>query len=166
MDVPDDIFKERNEHMGLLNKSNKTKTILTIGDISKKVSIGIVGTEEWNMTPKQKAYCDLLIDRVKNLETYVLWEEWTIDNVPTLGLKYENKLTVIGHTYRKQYIFFICTTNPDGSTTTYKVSISFNRRKIDDMQLREYQQGHIKNGKWYSEIVSGNFKKYNHGTSK
>lgn len=37
--------------MGLLNKSNKTKTILTIGDISKKVSIGIVGTEEWNMTP-------------------------------------------------------------------------------------------------------------------
>lgn len=152
--------------MGLLNKSNKTKTILTIGDISKKVSIGIVGTEEWNMTPKQKASCDLLIDRVKNLETYVLWEEWTIDNVPTLGLKYENKLTVIGHTYRKQYIFFICTTNPDGSTATYKVSISFNRRKIVDMQLREYQQGHIKNGKWYSEIVSGNFKKYDYGTSK
>lgn len=152
--------------MGLLNKSNKTKTILTIGDISKKVSIGIVGTEEWNMTPKQKASCDLLIDRVKNLETYVLWEEWTIDNVPTLGLKYENKLTVIGHTYRKQYIFFICTTNPDGSTTTYKVSISFNRRKIEDMQLREYQQGHIKNGKWYSEIVSGNFKKCDYGTSK
>lgn len=152
--------------MGLLNKSNKTKTILTIGDISKKVSIGIVGTEEWNMTPKQKAFCDLLIDRVKNLETYVLWEEWTIDNVPTLGLKYENKLTVIGHTYRKQYIFFISTANPDGSTTTYKVSISFDRRKIEDMQLREYQQGHIKNGKWYSEIVSGNFKKYDYGTSK
>lgn len=152
--------------MGLLNKSNKTKTILTIGDISKKVSIGIVGTEEWNMTPKQKAYCDLLIDRVKNLETYVLWEEWTIDNVPTLGLKYENKLDVIGHTYRKQYIFFISTANPDGSTTTYKVSISFDRRKIEDIQLREYQQGHIKNGKWYSEIVSGNFKKYNYGSSK
>lgn len=152
--------------MGLLNKSNKTKTILTIGDISKKVSIGIVGTEEWNMTPKQKAFCDLLIDRVKNLETCVLWEEWTIDNVPTLGLKYENKLGVIGHTYRKQYIFFISTANPDGSTTTYKVSISFDHKKIDDMQLREYQQGHIKNGKWYSEIVSGNFKKYDYGTSK
>lgn len=152
--------------MGLLNKSNKTKTILTIGDISKKVRIGIVGTEEWNMTPKQKASCDLLIDRVKNLETYVLWEEWTIDNVPTLGLKYENKLNVIGRTYRKQYIFFIRTTNPDGSTTTYKVSISFARRKIEDMQLREYQRGYIKNGKWYSELISGSFKKYNHGTSK
>ena len=166
MDVLCDIFKERNEYMGLLNKSNKTKTILTIGDISKKVSIGIVGTEEWNMTPKQKAFCDLLSDRVKNLETYVLWEEWTIDNVPTLGLKYENKLNVIGHTYRKQYIFFISTANPDGSTTTYKVSISFDHKKIEDMQLREYQQGHIKNGKWYSEIVSGNFKKYDHGTAK
>lgn len=152
--------------MGLLNKSDKTKILRFIDDISKNIKIRMADVHPWNMTSEQEALCRKLATLTSGLEVSVMYEEWTIDTVPTLGLKYENKLTVIGHTYRKQYIFFICTANPDGSTTTYKVSISFNRRKIDDMQLREYQQGYIKNGKWYSEIVSGNFKKYDHGTSK
>lgn len=152
--------------MGLLNKSDKTKILRFIDDISKDIKIRIADVHPWNMTSEQEALCRKLATLASGLEVSVMYEEWTIDNVPTLGLKYENKLTVIGRTYRKQYIFFIRTDNPDGFTTTYKVSISFALGKIEDMQLREYQQGYIKNGKWYSEIVSGNFKKHNHGTSK
>lgn len=144
--------------MSLLNKSNKTKVHHTIRDICENINVNILGDAQ--DTPTE------LIRRVAGLDASILWEEWAAKTVPTLGLECYGKLDMIGHTYRKQYIFFISTANPDGSTTTYKVSISFDHKKIDDMQLREYQQRYIKNGKWYSEIVSGNFKKYNHGTSK
>lgn len=82
--------------MGLLNKSDKTKILRSIDDISKNIKIRIADVHPWNMTSEQEALCRKLATLASDLEVSVMYEEWTIDTVPTLGLEYTKELLVIG----------------------------------------------------------------------
>lgn len=61
--------------MGLLNKSNKTKVALTLGDIYKDIMIGI--TEIRRSSKRHpKLPEDELNRRVKDVGAIILWEKW------------------------------------------------------------------------------------------
>ena len=65
--------------MGLLNKSNKTKVALTLGDICTDIEVKIIRAS--NSHPKLSE--DELVKRAGNLKANILWEKWDDTNVPT-----------------------------------------------------------------------------------
>ena len=152
--------------MGLLNKSDKTKILRSIDDISKNIKIRIADVHPWNMTSEQEALCRKLATLVSDLEVSVMYEEWTIDTVPTLGLEYTKELLVIGRAVQDQYIFFFRAIGSNNHSTSYKISITLDIEKMNGINPRVLQGGFIRNGKWECDAISGTFKKYNNGTSK
>lgn len=59
--------------MGLLNKSNKTKITLTMGDVSDNIRTNIIQT---NITSEQMDFCKELSNKVAKLDVGVLYEKW------------------------------------------------------------------------------------------
>ena len=151
--------------MGLLNKSNKTKTILTIGDISKKIEIRIVGKRESNMTPDQKAFHDELLSRVRSVGADLLHNKWTTDTVPTMSLEYTKELMVTGEAVQDQYIFFFHAYSSN-SSISYKIYITLDAEKMNGISPRVLQGGFIRNGKWECSICIDDYKNMTNGASK
>ena len=97
--------------MGLLNKSNKTKITLTIGDVSDNIRTNII---QPNITSEQMDFCKELSNKVANLDVDVLYEKWDENTVPSLGLGYDKELYVTGGTSRGRYMLAHQIVHTDG----------------------------------------------------
>lgn len=144
--------------MGLLNKSDKTKILRFIDDISKNIKIRIADVHPWNMTSEQEALCRKLATLASGLEVSVMYEEWTIDTVPALGLRYDKELYVTGGTSRMRCILEHQIVHQDDSYTTYTAIICFNEEMIEDIPIRKFQRMHTDGIKWVVDKVPNIFR--------
>lgn len=140
--------------MGLLNKSNKTKITLTIGEVSDNIRTDIIQT---NITSEQMDFCKELSNKVAKLDVDMLYEKWDENIVPSLGLGYDKELYVTGGTSRKRYILEHQIVHQDDSCTTYTTIICFNEEMIEDIIARTYQRMHTDGIKWIDDGVPNIF---------
>lgn len=125
--------------MSLLNNKNKTNIRHTIGDICENINVNILGNAQ--DTPSTE-----LIRRVASLDASILWEEWTIKIVPTLGLECYGELRVTGSYDKDRYVLKIEVTRQDGSITAYIITITFEKGVSDLFPGRSYQRTHVMGG--------------------
>lgn len=144
--------------MGLLNKSNKTKVTLTLGDICTDIMIGI--TEIRRSSKRHpKLSEDELNRRVKDVGAIILWKKWDTNNAPILGLKHKDKIQIMGSVSGCDYVITIQVIYADGSITEYGVRLIFDRELISGMPLRYYQCGYMIDEKWVPKHVMDSFLK-------
>ena len=141
--------------MGLLNKSNKTKVTLTLGDICTDINVKIIRAS--NSHPKLSE--DELVKRAGNLKADILWEEWDDTNVPTLGLMRKDKMLITGSIIGNNYTLIIQVIYADGSITEYRIRPIFDRELISGMSLRYHQWGYLIDEKWIPKHVMDSFLK-------
>lgn len=110
--------------MSLLNNKNKTNIRHTIGDICENINVNILGNAQ--DTPSTE-----LIRRVASLDVSILWEEWAIKTVPTLGLECYGELRMMGSYNKDRYVLKIEVTRQDGSITAYIITITFEKGVLD-----------------------------------
>lgn len=143
--------------MGLLNKSNKTKITLTIGDVSDNIETYVFcGSPD--ITPKQRDFCKELCNKVAKLDVNVLYEKWDENTVPALGLRYDKELYVTGGTSRGRYILEYQIVHQDDSYTTYTTIICFDEEMIEDIPIRKFQRMHTDGIKWVVDKVPNIFR--------
>lgn len=75
--------------MGLLNKSNKTKVVLTLGDICTDIEVKIIRAS--NFHPKLSE--GELNRRVKDVGAIILWKKWDTNNAPYPGIETQRQNT-------------------------------------------------------------------------
>lgn len=143
--------------MGLLNKSNKTKITLTIGDVSDNIETYVFGGSP-DITPEQRDFCKELSNKVAKLDVDVLYKKWDENTVPVLGLRYDKELYVIGGTSRKRYILEYQIVHQDDSYTTYTNIICFDKEMIEDIPIRKFQRMHTDGIKWVVDKVPNIFR--------
>lgn len=136
--------------MGLLNKSNKTKVALTLGDVSDNIRTDII---QPNITSEQRDFCKELCNKVAKLDVDVLYEKWDENTVPALGLRYDKELYVIGGTSRGRYMLEYQIVHQDDSYTTYTIIICFDKEMIKGIPMRTYQRMHTDGIKWVVDKV-------------
>lgn len=143
--------------MGLLNKSNKTKITLTIGEVSDDIETYVFcGSPD--ITPKQRDFCKELNNKIAKLDVDVLYEKWDENTVPALGLRYDKELYVTGGTSRMRYILEHQIVHQDDSYTTYTTIICFDEEMIEDIPIRKFQRMHTDGIKWVVDKVPNIFK--------
>ena len=140
--------------MGLLNKSNKTKTILAMGDVSDNIRTDII---QPNITSEQMDFCKELSNKVAKLDVDVLYEKWDENIVPSLGLGYDKELYVTGGTSRGRYMMEHQIVHKNGSATTYITTICFDKEMIKGIPMRTYQRMHTDGIKWIDDGVPNIF---------
>jgi len=141
--------------MGLLNKSNKTKVVLTLGDICTVINVRIIRAS--NSHPKLSE--DELVKRAGNLKADILWKKWDGTNVPTLGLMRKDKMLITGSIIGNNYTLIIQVIYADGSITEYRIRPIFDRELISGMSLRYHQWGYLIDEKWIPKHVMDSFLK-------
>lgn len=140
--------------MGLLNKSNKTKITLTIGEVSDNIRTDII---QPNITSEQMDFCKELSNKVAKLDVDVLYEKWDENTVPSLGLGYDKELYVTGGTSRGRYMLEYQIVHQDDSYTTYTIIICFDKEMIKGIPMRTYQRMHTDGIKWIDDGVPNIF---------
>jgi hypothetical protein len=140
--------------MGLLNKSNKTKITLTIGEVSDNIRTNII---QPNITSEQMDFCKELSNKVANLDVDMLYEKWDENIAPSLGLGYDKELYVTGGTSRGRYMLAHQIVHKNGSVTTYITIICFDKEMIKDIPIRTYQRMHTDGIKWIDDGVPNIF---------
>ena len=143
--------------MGLLNKSNKTKITLTIGEVSDNIETYVFGRSP-DITPEQRDFCKELSNKVAKLDVDVLYEKWDENTVPALGLRYDKELYVTGGTSRKRYILEHQIVHQDDSCTTYTTIICFDEEMIEYIIARKFQRMHTDGIKWVVDKVPNIFR--------
>lgn len=143
--------------MGLLNKSNKTKITLTIGEVSDNIETYVFGGSP-DITPEQRDFCKELSNKVANLDVDVLYEKWDENTVPTLGLRCDKELYVTGGASRGRYILEYQIVHQDDSYTTYTTIICFDEEMIEDIPIRKFQRMHTDGIKWVVDKVPNIFR--------
>ena len=145
--------------MGLLNKSNKTKVALTLGDICTDIMVGITEIRRsGECHPKLPE--DDLNRRVKDTGANILWKKWDINNVPILGLKHKDKIQIMGSVSGCDYVITIQVIYVDGSITEYGIRLIFDRELISGISIRYYQCGYMIQGEWVLENILDSFLKF------
>lgn len=134
--------------MGLLNKSDKTKILRFIDDISKNIKIRIADVHPGNMTSEQRDFCKELCNKVAKLDVDVLYEKWDENTVPALGLRYDKELYVTGGTSRGRYMLEYQIVHQDDSYTTHTIIICFDEEMMEDIPIRKFQRMHTDGIKW------------------
>ena len=143
--------------MGLLNKSNKTKITLTIGEVSDDIETYVFcGSPD--ITPKQRDFCKELNNKIAKLDVDVLYKKWDENTVPALGLRYDKELYVTGGTSRGRYILEYQIVHQDDSYTTYTIIICFDEEMIEDIPIRKFQRMHTNGIKWVVDKVPNIFR--------
>lgn len=143
--------------MGLLNKSNKTKITLTIGEVSDNIETYVFcGSPD--ITPEQRDFCKELRNKIAKLDVNVLHEKWDENTVPALGLRYDKELYVTGGTSRGRYILEHQIVHQDDSYTTYTIIICFDEEMIEDIPIRKFQRMHTDGIKWVVDKVPNIFR--------
>ena len=125
--------------MSLLNNKNKTNIHHTIGDICENINVNILGNTQ--DTPSTE-----LIRRVASLDASILWEEWIVKTVPTLGLGCYGELRIMGSYDKDRYVLKIEVTRQDGSIIAYIITITFEKGVLDLFPGRSYQRTHVIGG--------------------
>jgi hypothetical protein len=125
--------------MSLLNNKNKTNIRHTIVGICENINVNILGNA-------QDIPSTELIRRVARLDASILWEEWTIKTVPTLGLGCYGELRIMGSYDKDRYVLKIEVTRQDGSITAYIITITFEKGVLDLFPGRSYQRTHVIGG--------------------
>ena len=142
--------------MGLLNKSNKTKITLTMGDVSDTIRTDILDHPS-NITSEQMDFCKELSNKVAKLDVALLYEKWDENIVPSLGLRCDKELYVTGGISRKRYILEHQIVHQDDSYTTYTTIICFNEEMIEDIIAKKFQRMHTDGIKWVVDKVPNIF---------
>lgn len=142
--------------MGLLNKSNKTKITLTIGEVSDNIETYVFCSSP-DITSEQRDFCKELCNKVAKLDVDVLYEKWDENTVHSLGLGYDKELYVTGGTSRGRYMLEYQIVHQDDSYTTHTIIICFDEEMMEDIPIRKFQRMHTDGIKWIDDGVPNIF---------
>lgn len=135
--------------MGLLNKDNKVDAIhTTLEDISSSILVVDKTTGIRDRSIVGTAVKEMLTKRISNLNISVLWEEWTADTAPTIGIMPMDLWITAGQA-ESCFLF-----EWENKSIKIKCHIVIKPEFLKTIPIRVYQRGVMNKGKWTSQEVA------------